>query len=32
MSDTRLLAPRQLRRGCDPSGFAFETTAELEDP
>ena len=31
MSDTRPLAPRQLRRGCDPSGFAFETTAELEE-
>ena len=31
MSDIRPLAPAQLRRTCDPNGFAFETTAELEE-
>jgi len=31
MSDIQPLAPAQLRRTCDPNGFAFETTAELED-
>ncbi|MGD8896335.1 MAG: AAA family ATPase [Acidobacteriota bacterium] len=31
MSDTRPLSPQQLRRGCDPGGFSFETTADLPD-
>jgi predicted ATP-dependent protease len=29
MSEIRPLPPQQLRRGCDPGGFAFETTADL---
>ncbi len=31
MSEIRPLPPQQLRRGCDPGGFTFETTADLPD-
>jgi lon-related putative ATP-dependent protease len=31
MSDTRPLSPSQLRRGCDPASFDFETTADLPE-
>jgi lon-related putative ATP-dependent protease len=30
MSEAPPLSPSRLRRRCDPAGFAFETTAELE--
>jgi lon-related putative ATP-dependent protease len=31
MTTARALAPEELCYGCDPSGFEFETTADLED-
>jgi lon-related putative ATP-dependent protease len=30
-ADIRELAPSELRRDCDPAGFAFQTSDELED-